>query len=935
MYKTRLFLMFLCFLPIVLHAGNLPQLEQGFINPPTSAKPYVWWHWMGSNFSKKGITEDLEAMKEEGIGGATIFNICSAVQESHKPTENNPWPTQTYRSPEYWDALQWAAIEAERLGLELGLHNTAGYSTTGGPWIEEDRAMKQVIMSKVEIVGGSENKILIPQPELKPYTGWGGTNRYPTKYKDISVLAYPAGEEGKVSMGNVRNLTTHLDNKGILNYTFPVGKWVVYRIGYTSTMSNPHPLPDELIGKSLEADKMTVKNTQFHWDNVLNPFVKHLKSHIGRSFKHMLIDSYEAGAQNWSDNFQQEFMKRKGYDPTSWLITAQQVINNEEQTKRFKWDYQDVIADLYYTNGWKIAAEMLHRQGMTLFQEPYYGPFNLVDATALADVPMGEFWTNSDGAIHPEIPAAARAAGRTIVGAEAFTGSPAMSAWTEDPAFLKPSTEGAFASGVNRLILHHWVHQPFDNRYQPGMGMGWWGTHFNRNQTWFEPAKAYFAYLGRTQYMLQQGEQVADYLCLEKQIGGLCDVISTRHFLDDKIIVKDHQLILPSGRRYAFMVFPDSETMLPETLNKLVQLLKKGVIIVAAKQPKSSPSLKGYPACDSQLADLGNRAWATYQKQIFATIEVAKQYTNITPDFMTDRAELQKTIGFVHRRTSTADIYYIANLSKESQAFTASLRVANKLPELWNAEEGTITIAPTWKTKDGRTEVALNLLPMQSTIIVLQKQPDAAQITSGLQTKPELKLHKEITINQDWGVNFVPKLGEPFERKFDILADWSKQVDKRIAYFAGTATYYKTIDVTPDMLKSKSLELDLGELHDIAELKINGKKAGILWYPPYRKDITRWLHEGKNEIVIAVTNNWANALIGDEQIPADFEWGEDRETNGRAIKKYPDWFLKEQPRPSARQYFTTWYYYRADSPLQKAGLIGPVKLKEYINNQHN
>lgn len=934
MYKARVYLILFCFLSIALHAENLPKLEQGFITPPTSAKPYVWWHWMGSNFSKRGITEDLEAMREEGIGGATIFNICSAVQESHKPTENNPWPTQTYRSPEYWDAMKWAAIEAERLGLELGLHNTAGYSTTGGPWINEERAMKQIVMHKVDIVGG-ENSVLIPQPELKPYSGWGSTNRSPSRYEDIAILAYPANEEGKVNMDHVKDLTTQLDNKGILNYKLPAGKWVVYRIGYTSTMANPHPLPDELIGKSLEADKMTVQNTKFHWNNVLQSFVKNLKDHVGRGFKHMLIDSYEAGLQNWSENFQKEFIQRKGYDPIPWLITAQQIINDEEQTKRFKWDYQDVIADLYYSNGWKVAAEMLHRQGMTLHQEPYYGPFNMIDATALADIPMGEFWTGSNGAISAEIPAAARAAGRTIVGAEAFTGTPAMSAWTEDPAFLKPSTEGAFSSGVNRLILHHWVHQPFDNRFQPGMGMGWWGTHFNRNQTWFEPAKAYFEYLSRTQYMLQQGEQVSDYLCLEKQVGGFSDIISTRQFLQDKIYVKDQQIILPSGRKYAFMVFPDSRTMLPEVLDKLTQLVKKGAIIVAAEQPVSSPSLKEYPIGDRQLANIANQIWANYKNQIFTTVDEAKKYKNIAPDFMIDRTELEKEVSFVHRRTPAADIYYIANQSKESQKFTVSLRVANKLPELWNAEEGSIIIAPTWNMQNERTEVELNLRPMESTIIVLQKEPDAKQIAEGLRIKPLLKLQKEETINHDWIVKFAPKLGQPFERKFDILADWSMQTDKALAYFAGTATYYKTINIKKEMLKDKRLELDLGEMHDIAELKINGEKVGTLWYPPYVKDITKWLHEGENEVEIAVTNNWANALIGDEQITADFEWGEDRGTNGRALKKYPEWFLKDQQRPSERKSFTTWYYYHADSPLQKAGLVGPVKLKEYMIYQHN
>jgi hypothetical protein len=89
------------------------KLDSLFLNPPTSVKPYVWWHWMGSNFSKSGITKDLEAMKATGIGGATIFNLSSAVQESYAPTQNNPWPEQTYRSPAYWEALRFVAAEGK------------------------------------------------------------------------------------------------------------------------------------------------------------------------------------------------------------------------------------------------------------------------------------------------------------------------------------------------------------------------------------------------------------------------------------------------------------------------------------------------------------------------------------------------------------------------------------------------------------------------------------------------------------------------------------------------------------------------------------------------------------------------------------------------------------------------------------------------------
>lgn len=166
--------------------------------------------------------------------------------------------------------------------------------------------------------------------------------------------------------------------------------------------------------------------------------------------------------------------------------------------------------------------------GMDLQFEPYGGPFDTVEGAALADIPMGEFWTGGGGGINGTVVAAARAAGRTVVGAEAFTGLPNRSKWSETPAILKRSADGAYASGANRLILHHWVHQPFDDRYKPGMGMGWWGTHFNRHQTWAKDGVAFYQYLGRCQAMLQAGETPSDFVSVGKSQGG--DVIPWRVF---------------------------------------------------------------------------------------------------------------------------------------------------------------------------------------------------------------------------------------------------------------------------------------------------------------------------------------------------------------------------------------------------------------------
>ena len=121
-------------------------MEEDFKNPPLSAGPYVWWHWMGSNISKDGITKDLESMKASGIGGAIIFNLTSAVMSYEAPTKNLPFPDITYRSPTWWKMLKFATSEARRLGLELGMHNCVGYSATGGPWVTP--ALRSFIMSR-------------------------------------------------------------------------------------------------------------------------------------------------------------------------------------------------------------------------------------------------------------------------------------------------------------------------------------------------------------------------------------------------------------------------------------------------------------------------------------------------------------------------------------------------------------------------------------------------------------------------------------------------------------------------------------------------------------------------------------------------------------------------------------------------------------------
>jgi hypothetical protein len=174
-----------------------------------------------------------------------------------------------------------------------------------------------------------------------------------------------------------------------------------------------------------------------------------------------------------------------------------------------------------------------------------------------------------------------------------------------------------------------------------------------------------------------------------------------------------------------------------------------------------------------------------------------------------------------------------------------------------------------------------------------------------------------------WDMTFPPNSGAPEKVTLPQLLSWSDDDDAGVKYFSGTATYRKTFTLDPGVnLGKMRVDLDLGEVGVIAQLKVNGKEIGTLWKAPYTAEITDALKPGENALEIEVTNLWINRMIGDEQLPED----SDRTPKG-TLKSWPQWLQDGKPSPSGRYTFTTWRLWQKDSPLQKSGLIGPVVLK--------
>lgn len=516
---------------LAARAAQADELDQIFDHPPAAAKPRVMWMWMGCHVSQAGITRDLESLHEAGFGGALLFHLTDVPTTWSADIGKSPTPEVITWSEPWWKLVRHAAVESQRLGLDLGMGNCAGYGTSGGPWITPELSMQQICWSERAVNGPGRLSVQIAQPQVDPrainpwpvYNSDLGKEEKPviparnTFYRDIAVLALPA--TGTVALGQVINLSDKLGPAGQLDWEVPAGNWTLYRFGHTTMGTLQFPAQWKING--LECDKMNPEAVAFHADHVIREIKKHLGDLPGNGLKFLHFDSYEAGPEHWTPEWPYwtpmmpaEFSKRKGYDLTPFLpVLANRTIEGEKESKGFRTDFEATIQALYRDSYFATLSRKLHEAGLSYSCEPYPGPWKVPEVTPFIDRVVAEFWSDSgkyrDFWTAATI-AAARHCGRNLIEAEAFTSEPAHSLWTEYPGMLKSVGDVAFCEGINRFVVHRFVHQPWDERYRPGFAMGQWGTHFDRTQTWWNYAHGLVSYWQRCQALLQWGQYTGD-----------------------------------------------------------------------------------------------------------------------------------------------------------------------------------------------------------------------------------------------------------------------------------------------------------------------------------------------------------------------------------------------------------------------------------------
>jgi len=907
------------------HPDDVPAdstVENLFRQPPQKYGIRCWWWWLNGNVTKEVITRDLTEMKAKGFSGACIFDAGGQNQQGNGNVPEGPM----FGSAQ-WKALYVHAVkEADRLGLILSLNIQSGWNL-GGPDITPEEATKHITWSEINIAGPAKEQVL-PSPAS-----------HDNFYKDIVVIAFPkknglptripikdlalkaAFREGNRSgfdnekllddvpaspneedaaLQQVIVLQNKLDASGKLDWQVPAGEWTIMRFGFTTSGAEVSTSSGKWNGRVI--DYMNAKYFNRYWDTHVEPLLTAIGPMAGKTLRYLQTDSWELGGINWSDQFAEEFSKRRGYEVYAYLpIVAGKIIQNREVSNSFLADFRKTIGDCVADNHYKIFSERAAKYGMGIQPEsagPHSGQLDGLKNYGFSEIMMSEFWSPSphrarieDKYFVKQAASAAHIYNKQLVGAESFTTIGRH--WNDVPwSTMKPAFDHEVCSGLNLVLLHTFTCSPKEMGL-PGQEY-FAGTHINPNITWWNDAGAVFDYLKRCQYLMQQtGTVVTDVLYYYgdhvPNIGHLkehdparvlpgydYDLINEEKLLT--LSVKDGRITLPHGVSYRVMVLPDTKVLSLAVLHKIKELVLAGATVIGAK-PERLVSLTGYPQSITDFEKGADEIWGQESpvgehafgkgKVIWGKpVREVLADDHLAPDFEVIDKTRVKGFDYIHRVIKDMDIYFISSQSEKESAASFSFRISGKQPELWNAVTGEIRNATSFRQQNENTILPIQFDPYGSVFVVFRKKIAAA--AQGKAADNSTHYQTAIEIKGPWQVAFDPKMGVPPSLNFTTLSSWTSRTEKGIADYSGKGVYTTHFDFAAPK-KGARYFIVLNNVQDvgIARVKINNKDAGVTWTPPFRTEITSLLQKGNNTLEVEVTNSWRNRLVGDRDLSAE------------------------------------------------------------------
>ena len=897
--------------PAMLHADSSiskdssslsgDSLFQMFKDPSMQCRPMVRWWWNGDRVIGSELLRELDVLKAAGIGGVEINPIKFPNDAQALDTRPMQW-----LSGEWIDVLELVLKGARERNMVCDMIVGSGWPF-GGDFLKREEQSQMVALGTRDVAGPT--RLEFTRAELLADVNPALVSPQAGALKELISLALTPYELN--SLEQVTNLSDRIGDERIV-LEIPEGKHVLYYLvkltGYMAVINGAPGANGPVLN---HLDKAAVEHYLNRLSDALTAKIGDLHPYVRAFF----TDSIELEGANWCIDMAETFQERRGYALLPWLPFILFKVGEmgnavaghygahfapafQKSVEAARYDFQTLRRELFNERFVVTFATWCSRLGVKSRMQAYGSECDVMTASPMLDIPECETWIRSeqivpfDAAdyrvgrnytmINKFVSSAAHLSGKQLISCEEMTN-------TDDPFGvslnrIKAAGDQSILSGVTQSILHGFNYSPPEIPFP-----GWvrYGTYFSEHNTWWPYFYLWATYRARISSLLQQSVMHADIAILPPtadlasrfgfqrdpfpqevyppylyelwevihQNGSGCDYIT-----EDVIIrgeMKDGKLHYQE-RSYKALLLPEVESLAPNAAKALTRFVAAGgTLLFLNRVPTKSAGMAELHEADTVAALVSEMQKKYPQRAVLIQVDVASFLTwyrelqrrfSLSPDVLL--SEPKDFLSQVHYRRSEREIFFFANYSGEqTHTFQAQFpmwrghsawqwdpQTGERHPLQWMPDAGTLT---------------LTLGPVASTLIVLEPYGTGSNDERAF-VGAEASTGTVTVLRADWQVELKPMSGEPESLR---VSDWKDSaLNEALSGFAGTITCTTKLNIDV----AQECYLELGVLHSVSELWVNGRSVGVRWFGNQIYDISHAVIEGQNELTLRLTTTLGN-----------------------------------------------------------------------------
>ena len=882
--------------------------EEQLKNPDKGARGKTRWWWYGCRVNREDIVYQLDQMLEAGLGGVEIQILYALESGTRENLE--------YFSPEFFAILKFTGEEIHKRGMTMDL--TLGSSWPfGGPFVPFVKSAPVVHPYSIDVRG----------PVIWNYDF---TNRVAG---EIVGCIMGRMENSEMIPESIRDISSKLEEKllfgwpwgtQIRNLEVPEGDYKI--VVFLAGQFREHVLMPSRGADGYVIDHNDREAARFFFEQAGTPLVERLGKGTVNSF---FCDSLEIFGHNWTGKIYEEFERRRGYSLKPYIYALWG--NIQGITEEIRYDFHKTMSELTIENFFRVMTEWCHEMGSTSRIQAHGTWGDVLEAYGAADIPEGETFYAWDkysvNTVHRRIASSAgHVYHKKIISNESFTWlrSPRF---TETPEQIKIAADSIFVDGMNQIVNHGYT---YERREGEGEQLSFYASsHICHTNPWWKYYGKLGRYINRVCDFLQRGEPVSD-ICIylpqhdiwaENPLGDIHMCMKLEERLETAVIdriaqsgywfdyVNDDVLCRWKEFPYKTLLIMEADRMPEETAESIREFAEAGNLVICADRLPSKGcgyqrgEDKGRRIADIflQMTDKGLIYLAENKRDALLMLLEEK----VHPDLKVEKGA--EDIGYVHRRDKKADIYFVANMSQRDWDTRLSVYGERRAFCILDPMEGKAVCPRDYERTEKGTDIEIHFLQGQSFLLIFD-----SELPESEKDRNRLIWFDTKELNSKWHLE-VP------EKNFSCYLEKLEGFEKleELKYYSGEAVYRTEINMSARDLSADCIILEAEQVGCAAGITVNGLQAGQWIQKPYVLNIKEYLHTGRNEIKICVSNLLINRVLDPAWKVEDYQ--------GTVIDEWP--YFTEPLNKERRRRLSN----RIEKELIKepfpSGLIGKAKLR--------